>query len=176
LTRAGDGPIRCRQARLAKVSSESFLAFQATVARELHLAFANTEDCSDPLMPIDGPWIRLTPYTLEAVPQLPGVYELGNLVRNTVYIGRSADRDLRSCLGDEIADPRCEAIRRQARYFRYEPTPHDDVRQRELLEEYGSAHRGEPPPGNVERDDGARNAPATGPTRRGLRLVSSARS
>jgi hypothetical protein len=125
-------------------------------------------------MLINAPWIRLTPYALESVPRSQGVYELATLVRSTVYVGRTADRDLRSCLADEITDPRREAVRRQAQYFRYEATSRDEARQRELLEDYRRSHHGLLPPGNLERDDPAAAREAEQPDRRGLRLVSSA--
>jgi hypothetical protein len=41
-----------------------------------------------------GPWQKLNPSTIEAVPETPGIFEIGNLVRTTLYIGR-ADGNLR---------------------------------------------------------------------------------
>lgn len=105
-------------------------------------------------MAISGPWSKLTLASVEAVPTMPGVYELGTLVRNTLYIGRSASRDLRSCLSAELAEPRSQ-IRHRTLYFRYEVTTRDEQRHRRLLEEYARSHSGRLPPlnqsSNLER-------------------------
>jgi len=98
-------------------------------------------------MPMNGPWLKLTPASIESVPTVPGVYEIGTLVRNTLYMGCSAGRDLRSCLSSEISDPRSQ-IRHRALYFRYETTVRDEQRLRRLLEEYAEQHRGSLPPLN----------------------------
>jgi hypothetical protein len=44
-----------------------------------------------------GPWQKLNPATLETVPEDPGVFEIGNLVRTVLYVGR-ADGNLRKRL------------------------------------------------------------------------------
>jgi len=98
-------------------------------------------------MPMNGPWSQLTPASIESVPTMPGVYEIGTLVRNTLYMGCSGGRDLRSCLSSELSDPRSQ-IRHRALYFRYETTARDEQRLRGLLEEYAEQHRGNLPPLN----------------------------
>lgn len=98
-------------------------------------------------MSISGPWSKLTLASIESVPTAPGVYEVGTLVRNTLYMGRSGGRDLRECLSDELADPRSQ-IRHRALYFRYEVTQRDEQRLRRLLEEYARSHGGKLPPLN----------------------------
>jgi len=98
-------------------------------------------------MPISGPWSELTLVHLDAVPAVPGVFEIGTLVRNTLYIGRSAGRDLRSCLKSQLLDPQSQ-IRHRALYFRYEGTPRDEQRHATLLEEYARSHAGKLPPLN----------------------------
>ena len=35
-----------------------------------------------------GPWLKLNPSTIEATPDSPGVFEVSNLVRTVLYIGR----------------------------------------------------------------------------------------
>jgi hypothetical protein len=98
-------------------------------------------------MPIMNAWSRLTPDTVENIPEEPGVYELATLVRNTLFIGRSAERTLRGCLHDELSG-RASMIRQQPLYVRYEPTAKDDQRHRELVDEYRRAHAGKLPPLN----------------------------
>jgi len=41
-----------------------------------------------------GHWQKLNPATIEAVPDAPGVFEIGNLVRTILFIGRG-DGNLR---------------------------------------------------------------------------------
>ena len=98
-------------------------------------------------MPIDGSWSKLTLATIQNVPAVPGVYEIGTLVRNTLYLGRSAGRDLHACLASELSDPRSQ-IRHRDLYFRYEATALDEQRLRRLLEEYAKKHGGKHPPLN----------------------------
>ena len=126
-------------------------------------------------MPISSSWSRLAPTTLEAVPSMPGVYELGTLVRNTLFIGRTDGGDLRACLHAELMDPR-SLIRQRAHYFRYELTPRDDQRHRELIEEYARRHAGKVPPLNqcadVERPRSTAKRNGNGAIRGRLRAVS----
>jgi len=105
-------------------------------------------------MPIPRPWTRLAPDALEKVPAEPGVYELATLVRNVVFIGRTAGKDLHSCLHDELSDPRSQ-MRQLSIYFRFEETQSEDQRHHELLDEYQRNHAGKLPPLN-QRPDGER--------------------
>ena len=41
-----------------------------------------------------GPWQKLNPATIEFVPESPGIFEIGNLVRTVLFIGR-ADGNLK---------------------------------------------------------------------------------
>ena len=107
-------------------------------------------------MPIAKSWSRLAPDTVEKVPAKTGVYELATLVRNVMFIGRTAGNDLRSCLHDEMTDPRTQD-RQRSLYFRYEETPSEDQRHRELLDEYARDHSGKLPPLN-QRPEGERRA------------------
>jgi hypothetical protein len=36
-----------------------------------------------------GPWQKLNPATIELVPESPGLFEIGNLVRTVLFIGRA---------------------------------------------------------------------------------------
>jgi hypothetical protein len=36
-----------------------------------------------------GPWQKLNPATIEFVPESPGIFEIGNLVRTVLFIGRA---------------------------------------------------------------------------------------
>jgi hypothetical protein len=98
-------------------------------------------------MSIPKPWTRLAADALEKVPPEPGVYELATLVRTVVFIGRTAGKDLHSCLHDELMDPRSQ-MRQLSIYFRFEETPSEDQRHRELLDEYARSHGGKLPPLN----------------------------
>ncbi len=86
-------------------------------------------------------WISFTPLQVSSVPKEAGVYELADLSRSTIYIGRSADlnRRLQELLN---TTDRCW---RQAAHFRYELTSRAEQRQRELLEEYSQKHERYPP-------------------------------
>ncbi len=44
-----------------------------------------------------GRWQKLNPCTIECVPEVPGIFEIGNLVRSVLYIGR-AEGNLRQRL------------------------------------------------------------------------------
>ena len=86
-------------------------------------------------------WISFTPLQVSRVPKEAGVYELANLSRSTIYIGRADDlnRRLQELL---TTTDRCW---RQAAHFRYEATPRAEQRQHELLEEYSQKHERYPP-------------------------------
>jgi hypothetical protein len=92
-------------------------------------------------MGISSGWSSLTPMQVSRVPKEEGVYELANLSRSILYIGRSDDlnRRLQELLN---TTDRCW---RQAAQFRYELTSQSKQRQRELLEEYSQAHERYPP-------------------------------
>jgi hypothetical protein len=95
-------------------------------------------------MPIKNPWLKLTLSSVESVPASPGVYEVATLVRNTLFFGHTNGRNLRACLGDILA----HQARQRALYFRYEETPRDEQRYRELLSGYKRTHEGSLPPLN----------------------------
>ena len=127
-------------------------------------------------MPITNAWSRLTTDALDVIPQRSGVYELATLVRNTLLLGRSAGKDLRACLNDELAK-RDSLARQQGLYFRYEVTQTDDQRYRELLDEYRRKHSGKVPPLNErhvenEQPQGEVKRFAQGGARGQLRVVS----
>jgi hypothetical protein len=126
-------------------------------------------------MPINGCWLKLSLDNIEAVPRVAGVYEIATLVRTTLFIGRSAGKDIRSCLSSELSDPASQ-IRQRTLYFRYEQTSRDDQRHRDLLEEYAQQHCGQQPPLNQRADRGRAHAktgrPARAADHRHLRAVS----
>ena len=111
-------------------------------------------------MPIESPWSKLTPASVEAVPAVPGVYEVASLVRNTLFFGRTDGRDLRACLTDFLQHQE----RHRTLYFRYEETLQEEQRHRDLMAEYKRTHDGCSPPLNGDRArpgaaKGARVAP-----------------
>ena len=92
-------------------------------------------------MGMTGAWTSFTPLQVSGVPNEAGVYELADLSRATLYIGRSEDLNRR--LQDLLnTTDRCW---RQAAHFRYELTPQPERRQRELLEQYSQKHERYPP-------------------------------
>jgi hypothetical protein len=112
-------------------------------------------------MPIKNPWLKLTLSSVESVPAGPGVYEVATLVRNTVFFGRTDGRTLRACLSDILA----HQSRQRALYFRYEETPRDEQRYRELLSGYKRTHEGSPPPLNSRADLDPKGAEPAKPER-----------
>ena len=92
-------------------------------------------------MSIAAAWSSLTPMQVSRVPKQEGVYELANLSRSTLYIGRSDDLNRRLQEFLNTTDP----CWRQAAQFRYEVTSQSKQRQRELLEEYSRQHERYPP-------------------------------
>ena len=85
-------------------------------------------------MPIAKRWSRFDEKTLENVPSVYGVYELGNRLRNVIYIGSGIlDERLRSHFRSR------NPCFQKAYYFRYEPTYGGErarSRERALLREY----------------------------------------
>jgi excinuclease UvrABC nuclease subunit len=86
-------------------------------------------------------WNSLTSVQVASVPKQEGVYELANLSRSTIYIGRSDDlnRRIREHINDD------DSCWRRAAYVRYEVTSRSEQRLGELLEEYYQQHQRYPP-------------------------------
>lgn len=98
-------------------------------------------------MSIQKRWSRLTSENVAEVPEVSGVYELGNRLRNVIYIGRAGGGNtLRGRLRQHCSpsEPKW-CIRTKAYYFRYEETRAHISRERELLDEYRSSHGGRLP-------------------------------
>jgi hypothetical protein len=119
-------------------------------------------------MSIESPWVKLTPPNVEALPAVPGVYEVATLVRNTLFFGRTDGRDLRSCLADFLAHQE----RHRTLYFRYEETLREEQRHRDLMAEYKRTHDGCLPPLNGDRTRPGAVKPARVGSRAPLEAVS----
>jgi hypothetical protein len=105
-------------------------------------------------------WLRLTAESIEALPNAPAVFEIGNLVRTVVYIGRAEGRlrDRVTALGP-LPNGLPPAV--GGHYLRYELTPAEDEAITARLKTYQGRHRGSLPAGNAcERAaaDGAKRA------------------
>lgn len=89
-------------------------------------------------MPIAKKWSRFDEETLKGVPSVYGAYELGNRLRNVIYIG-SGVLDERLSSHYSSRNPCIQ----KAYYFRYERTYSEQrarSRERGLLREYERKH------------------------------------
>jgi predicted GIY-YIG superfamily endonuclease len=89
-------------------------------------------------MPISSEWWTFSVNLIEMERDAPGVYELGNPGKNTVYIG-SSDR-VRSRLLEHANEPPGSCLHRFATRFRIEYTPDCEKREQDLLNEYILRH------------------------------------
>jgi hypothetical protein len=98
-----------------------------------------------------GQWQKLTPENIRAVPDSPGVLEIGNLVRTVVLIERGNGR-LRERLQEIGPMPAVLPPSVGGHYFRFELARAEDVALARRLKTYRAQHRGSLPPGNLQAD------------------------
>lgn len=98
-----------------------------------------------------GQWLRLTPDNIRAVPDAPGVFEIGNLVRTVVLIERGQGK-LRERLQQIGPAPASLPATVGGHYFRYELARAEDEALERRLKTYRAQHRGTLPPGNLQSD------------------------
>ena len=98
-----------------------------------------------------GQWLKLTADNIRAVPDAPGVIEIGNLVRTVILIDRGQGR-LRERLEKIGPVPAALPAMVGGHYFRFELTRAEDEALERRLKTYRAQHRGNLPPGNVQAD------------------------
>ncbi len=92
-------------------------------------------------------WRVITPTLLDELPDAPGIFEIGNLVRNVLFIGAAPTglaAAVRSALGSSRLVPRAHCIR-------FEVGENAEERARTRLAEYRHEHAGALP--YAHRDD-----------------------
>jgi hypothetical protein len=94
-----------------------------------------------------GYWLKLNPSTIECVPDAPGIFEIANLVRTVLYIGR-ANGDLRARLAGLGAIPENVPASAGGYYVRYFPADDEETALASRQAEHRAAHAGQLPPGN----------------------------
>lgn len=98
-----------------------------------------------------GRWLKLTPDNIRAVPDAPGVFEVGNLVRTVVLIERGNGR-LRERLEQLGTIPAGLPASIGGHYFRFELARAEDEALERRLKAYRAQHRGTVPQGNLRAD------------------------
>jgi hypothetical protein len=94
-----------------------------------------------------GCWLKLNPSTIECVPEAAAIFEISNLVRTVLYIGR-ANGDLRARLSRLGAIPENVPASAGGYYVRYFPTDDEERALAERQAAHRAAHGGQLPPGN----------------------------
>jgi hypothetical protein len=97
--------------------------------------------------PVAGRWQRLTPDNIAALPNADGVFEVANLVRNVLYVGRGRGR-LRETLADFGHMPKTLPASVGGYFFRVELTSAEGEAFQRRIEAYRKRHDGDLPPGN----------------------------
>jgi len=115
-------------------------------------------------MPVPfSPWRPLAISEVARLPQAPGVFEIGTLVRTVLFIG-AAHESLLAVLTHHLGAPGHPLMHASRLYFRIHPTEEPEQLQTRLLGEYKNTHGGALPP--------AQDTPAPPPgTRRHLKAV-----
>lgn len=98
-----------------------------------------------------GQWMKLTADNIRAVPDAPGVFEIGNLVRTVVLIERGQGR-LRERLQQIGPMPATLPATVGGHYFRFEVARAEEEAFERRLKTYRAQHRGTLPPGNLQTD------------------------
>jgi hypothetical protein len=108
-------------------------------------------------------WQTLRPGSLEELPAEPGVFELGNLVRNVLLVGGEPNRSLREVVREALSAP---GVAVQARCVRFSVTPDPATAVQARLSDYRAGHAGSLPPEQPRRANLLdANARRPGPTR-----------
>jgi len=87
-------------------------------------------------------WVSIVPGALEELPERPGVFVVGSLVRNVLFVG-SASEGIRAAVRAALDRP---DLRGQARCLKIEPSDDPAQRLAEILTAYREAHDGALPP------------------------------
>lgn len=95
-----------------------------------------------------GPWLKLNPSTIASVPDAPGVYEIANLVRTVLFIGRG-EGNLRRSLTSLGPVPSQLPASIGGYYVRYELVDDEERVAAERAASYVSRHGGCLPAGNA---------------------------
>lgn len=94
-------------------------------------------------------WRRLTPDTISDLPEEPAVFEVANLVRNVLLIGR-AEGNLRSRLSTLAREHTVLPATPGGYYFRYVTAAQEDAALDARLTAYRQTHFGVLPIGNQD--------------------------
>jgi hypothetical protein len=105
-----------------------------------------------------GRWLRLNPDNIAGLPDAAGVFEIANLVRNVMFIGRG-DGSLRKRIESIGHLPQTLPASIGGYYFRFELTPTEEDVLMRRVESYRSRHGGRLPLGNDGQRGPVRLAP-----------------
>jgi hypothetical protein len=94
-----------------------------------------------------GPWQKLNPATIESTPDLPGIFEIANLVRSILYCGR-ADGSLQQRLAGLGPVPRDVPASIGGYYVRVALAVDEEAALAERHAAFREAHAGRLPVGN----------------------------
>lgn len=94
-----------------------------------------------------GRWLRLNPDNIAGLPEDAGVFEIANLVRNVLYIGRG-DGSLRRRLSEMGHLPPQLPASTGGYYFRFMLTAEEQQEMDRRVDAYRTRHAGRPPLGN----------------------------
>jgi hypothetical protein len=97
-----------------------------------------------------GPWLKLNPATVECVTEAPGVFEIGNLVRTVLFIGRG-DGNLRRRLAGLGAVPENVPASVGGYYVRWAIVADEETALAERQAVHRAEHGGRLPAGNEAR-------------------------
>ncbi len=100
-------------------------------------------------------WKALDWSTVALLPDSPGVFEIANLVRTTLFIGAAAD-SLATTVTSHLETPSALHARAGRLYFRYAATEDAARLQTEILARYGERHGGALPPAQSKQPTAAR--------------------
>ena len=100
-------------------------------------------------------WKALDWSTVALLPNGPGVFEIANLVRTTLFIG-AATNSLATSMTTHLETPSALHARAGRLYFRYAPAEDAERIQTDLLASYGERHGGALPPAQSKSSQAAR--------------------
>jgi hypothetical protein len=103
-----------------------------------------------PMQHDSGRWLPLTPETIAQLPELPAVFEIANLVRTVLYIGR-AEGNLRGRLSTLAVDLILFPQTPGGYYVRYACGGAEEETLHGWLERYRTRHGGRLPLGNSDQ-------------------------
>lgn len=97
-----------------------------------------------------GRWMRLNPDNVAMLPDEGGIFEVANLVRNVVLIGR-ADGNLRQRLESLTQPGNTLPANIGGYYVRVMVTAAEETALADRLTDFSAKHRGRPPQANGDR-------------------------